>query len=412
MSLCMFWDQKLLLVINQKLIWLLALPMLFSSHGWSQVFFHLESERPNLEKIDSMSEGIRQWRSDLNSNHGMTNRKVDIFEMDGNYLAFPDGMGSVLRYDSTRWTRIDDSKHHGYNYLSKKFKYNHKVYSFGGYGFWRSNGLITSFNDTDRHWEVFPAENEQNCSSIYSFMTGDILYVLSPQCVNDSHKSTGPADQVLAFNFSTHRWNKLGTHDIKMTHHITLETDHYFYIHNHPKILIHKQSLEYKRKSVSYLEPVNTSSDSSIFIMWKDSILFRSSGEKDLLLDLNQEYDRLENKENLIKSGPRVNPYLIALFCVLAGLSFVLIRKRNKNKINDDPLILELIKLDGHTINQDRLDEILKINEIISADTRKARRSKLVNQINRDYQKLKGKDLINRVKNDEDMRFFRYNISK
>jgi hypothetical protein len=146
--------------------------------------------------------------------------------------------------------------------------------------------------------------------------------------------------------------------------------------------------------------------------MWKDSILFRSSGENDLLLDLNQEYDRLENKENLIKSGPRVNPYLIALFCVLAILSFVIIRKRNKNKINDDPLILELIKLDGHTINQDRLDEILKINEIISADTRKARRSKLVNQINRDYQKLKGKDLINRVKNDEDMRFFRYNISK
>ncbi|MBK9630280.1 MAG: hypothetical protein IPO62_04285 [Saprospiraceae bacterium] len=55
---------------------------------WSQIIFHLESESPNLEKINILSDKFIKWRSELYTFHKMMNRKVDIFEMEGQYFAF------------------------------------------------------------------------------------------------------------------------------------------------------------------------------------------------------------------------------------------------------------------------------------------------------------------------------------
>lgn len=301
------------------------------------------------------------------------NRKVDIFEMEGQYFAFPDGMGSVLKFDSMIWVNIGHSNHHGYNYISKKFRYNQKIHSFGGYGFWRSNGMVTAFNPTIGNWEVIQSKNGQSCSSIYSFISKEILYVLSPDCIDDSNQPSKTENSIYTFNLNSNEWNKLGYHNIKMNNNVTIETDHYFYIHNHPKILIHKQNLEFKSKSVSYLEPINASSDSSVFIVWKDSIIYKTSNEIDLILDLNQEYNNLGKKEKLVQSN--FTKYFLFISCLLAliTIAMVWIRNRPKSIPNNDPLIVELLKFDGVTLSQEKLDEILNIDQIKDPNLKKAK---------------------------------------
>jgi hypothetical protein len=34
------------------------------------------------------------------------------------------------------------------------------LYSYGGYGFWRLNGQLRSYNFTDKEWDIVPVNDE------------------------------------------------------------------------------------------------------------------------------------------------------------------------------------------------------------------------------------------------------------
>lgn len=52
------------------------------------------------------------------------------------------------------WKRIDSTFYTGYNFLSFFFPLDSSLYSFGGIGFWRSNGNLRKFNFKSKEWNA------------------------------------------------------------------------------------------------------------------------------------------------------------------------------------------------------------------------------------------------------------------
>lgn len=56
--------------------------------------------------------------------------------------------------------RMDETVNINYNIGCLTFMYKDQLYSYGGYGFWKSNGHIRKYNYIDRQWDIVPTNNE------------------------------------------------------------------------------------------------------------------------------------------------------------------------------------------------------------------------------------------------------------
>lgn len=57
--------------------------------------------------------------------------------------------------------RVDSTLYAGNNFCSANFVLDSIVYSFGGYGFWKTNGTLKQFNPYSREWDVIPLLEER-----------------------------------------------------------------------------------------------------------------------------------------------------------------------------------------------------------------------------------------------------------
>lgn len=64
------------------------------------------------------------------------------------------------RSDSLTICRIDSTIFFGYNGGAMGFAYNDTLYSFGGNGYWRVNGQLRFFSEKNREWEIHPVNEE------------------------------------------------------------------------------------------------------------------------------------------------------------------------------------------------------------------------------------------------------------
>jgi hypothetical protein len=65
-------------------------------------------------------------------------------------------------YDSATcvYKRMDKTVNLNYNIDCKNFIYQNNLYSYGGYGFWKTNGNLRKFNQEDREWDIIPLNKE------------------------------------------------------------------------------------------------------------------------------------------------------------------------------------------------------------------------------------------------------------
>ena len=75
-----------------------------------------------------------------------------ITKIDGNLFLTTEGYGEVYKYKQTKdsllyFTRVDSTIFSGNNFNSSQFVYDKKIFSFGGYGYWKYNGQLRQFNE-------------------------------------------------------------------------------------------------------------------------------------------------------------------------------------------------------------------------------------------------------------------------
>ena len=80
-----------------------------------------------------------------------------LFSTQGGLKAVFPGTGKVFQLDTVAGvvTRVDETYNHGYNFDSYQFLRKDTVYSFGGYGFWMQNNLMTFFSDVRKEWSLY-----------------------------------------------------------------------------------------------------------------------------------------------------------------------------------------------------------------------------------------------------------------
>ncbi len=58
------------------------------------------------------------------------------------------------------FSRLDQTENINYNLGANYFSYKEQLYSFGGYGFWKTNGNLKLFNPKDKQWDIVPLSEE------------------------------------------------------------------------------------------------------------------------------------------------------------------------------------------------------------------------------------------------------------
>jgi hypothetical protein len=160
--------------------------------------------------------------SDLPANFSTAGYNL-IKDPSGLYV-LPQGTGRIYRLDNARgvnrWQRIDSTYFTGYNFRSIAFSIDSVFYSFGGNGFWNTNGTLRNFNSFSKEWDAnLLSEN------IYWTKTADGFFMIDTASKTFSVKAMStPSNEVLKssnaekikeglyrLNIKTGDWTRMGT---------------------------------------------------------------------------------------------------------------------------------------------------------------------------------------------------------
>ncbi|GAB3564758.1 hypothetical protein GCM10027578_10850 [Spirosoma luteolum] len=124
----------------------------------------------------------------------------------------------VYRFDKRSRTlnRLDKTYYRGYNCFSVKFMRQDTIFSFGGYGFWHTNNILSYYKAAGREWESINPSTDSP-QSIYRGFNGYIrksdrfFSALSYRQNDSENKGTFTyADSVYAYLFKEKTWKRLG----------------------------------------------------------------------------------------------------------------------------------------------------------------------------------------------------------
>ncbi len=171
--------------------------------------------------------------SDLPLNFSISGYHL-IKDASGLYI-LPQGTGRIYKMDTSQgryqWRRIDSTYFTGYNFNSIAFGIDSVFYSFGGNGFWNTNGTLRHYNFFSEQWDAtLLSEN------IYWHRLADGFFMLDTATKTLSIKAiSAPSSEVLKnsnaetlkeglyqLNIKTGDWTKMG--NVRDTAHYILAT--------------------------------------------------------------------------------------------------------------------------------------------------------------------------------------------
>jgi hypothetical protein len=172
-----------------------------SEQGW-KMLDTIKAVNVDYEAILPTSEGINEFRINQTSTYYLTIHCT----------------GQLYKLDKSTWTltRIDQTFFRGANCKNSVFMRGDDIYSFGGYGFWKSTNVITKFDFIAKEWLSIAAEGDVP-ASIFDGMAGyspkkDRFYLLSTVEMNDTEKKTAYNRDygIYEFDFFNQRFSRLG----------------------------------------------------------------------------------------------------------------------------------------------------------------------------------------------------------
>ena len=324
-------------------------------------------------------------------------------------LLFNHGFFDVYQWQKNHWKALNTEKRGGYNYGAKKFIWNNRIFSFGGYGYWQHHGDLIEFDPSSGTWKKLNLSEALPLGP--AMINGDVLRIISDTCFD--------------VNLHTLQVNKYPIESLSKTEKslvakgIKTESRLWdFFALGKYNFLFHKTENKLYYSDVLTTEVV----DKSFFyhhslIQFKNDSLLKWSPDGLLL-------STIDLKELIKFYQPvEINPKQSKLPIMLGGISTILLisaaiifwRKRQRktkltNKSWQNPMISKIIPLAGTTISTDQIDNILALDGVVIMEYRKFKRSKLISQINDEFKLKFGKELVVRIKDPDDGRKFLYEI--
>jgi hypothetical protein len=141
----------------------------------------------------------------------MTDLQAVISEDGIVYFLYPGG-GLLFEYRDNNIIRIDESFPHRNQFSGHFFIYKNSPYLMGGYGYWRSNSLLTKFNFQTKEWDYIETRGqvpEQGINSGSFVIENDVMYIFDfYEKINDIDVKN---NNTYEFNLSSLKWEKKGS---------------------------------------------------------------------------------------------------------------------------------------------------------------------------------------------------------
>ncbi|MDC0339304.1 hypothetical protein OAN33_07185, partial [Flavobacteriales bacterium] len=336
---------------------------------------------------------------------------------------------NVWEWKGKTWVNLYKKNNKGWcipNYYFHK----DKLIGFTGAGFWTSESEVYSFNSSAGSWEILETENI--APSFYSaadFMLGkdSIISFRSFKLEKGEVKNRDSYSKGYGFSLKSKKWFLVESHfDLNIfSSHAALEiidmknTTHLFY--NGFDIILHKKRKNFYSVSIKKLPKFDfyyNNGSSVTIIIDGEVIIIKDEIPNNANFEGTISFAEIESR-NPAKMGDNL---LLILSWVLTGiLSLTLggywlkkFQKKNVQRLKRDSISLISIILEsaGQLINSNEFDVLIEIDKDPNPDSRRVKRSRIINDLNTEYMKLEGKTLIKREKDPKDKRYTLYHIEK
>jgi hypothetical protein len=175
-------------------------------HGWKFIDT-LRTIDVDFTEINPTSEGINEFQINKGNTFYLTIHCT----------------GQIYELNKVTWTlkRLDKTFYRGANCLSSVFMRGDDLFSFGGYGFYRTTNVLTKYDYIGQEWLSIAADGDVP-SSIFDGFIGyapkkDRFYVLSTVTMNDTEKKNAFNRDygMYEFDFSNQKYTRLGEIKLK-----------------------------------------------------------------------------------------------------------------------------------------------------------------------------------------------------
>ncbi len=348
---------------------------------------------------------------------GINTRKAEIYTIGQDRYLLVDGTFDVFKWTNGKWNNLYKGIFFGYNFWSKKFIIDGKIYSYGGYGYWNSHGQVIQFLPNRDEWELV---------EIYPELPFGLASMQNKQLVIYTPDSTIQVN----IKDKSFKSKALFTHDFKdidITRKFTLELKNFTIFHGMvPNFLIDKKDGILYESKLSPFQYLETSLEKGLVQVRADSIYCYTPEFKVLAAyNASNEFQFYKSVDSKPEShGLSKSDYFTIIIGsgLFLGFVFIYLRKKVKtdqfsteierNKDIDHPIGLKLLSFDHDDLSQDELDEIFEINHILSPESKRFRRSQLIKEINQAYKMQFDSDLISRLQDPTDKRKYIYKIDR
>ena len=356
------------------------------------------------------------------------------------YFLYPGG-GLLFEYRDNRILRIDESFPHRNQFSGHFFIYKNILYLMGGYGYWRSNSLLTKFNFQTKEWDYIETRGqvpELGVNSGSFVVEGDVLYVFDfYQKIDDVDVKN---NNTYELNLNSLRWEKKGSLNRLFYDNINRKTLEITIPFGSTKFL-QKNLLS---KSLIVIEPSKNSVKNYInenltqvkrnAISVGDKIVYTSltADRAYETLIVKDFYDglALESEAFLTNDYDLFMSYflVVLLFCLmLVGFTFLKFKRdtvyfvinnntlsginKSMNMSNDERFIIELLS----NSKNNQVDNVFFLNYFkkpeLSEDANIKRKNKVINDLNFKFEETFNLKLIMKTTKQSDSRQVAYGLN-
>jgi len=130
---------------------------------------------------------------------------------DGDWFLMGNGNGQLWKLDSNRvWNRLDNTFFTGYDFNSYMLFPGMK---YGGYGYWRTNGMLFNYREKTGEWELVPLSRElpifgQYC--FYDFTRHTLMQTGSYAIITAEKTSRVMIDSLFELDLLNRDWTTIG----------------------------------------------------------------------------------------------------------------------------------------------------------------------------------------------------------
>ena len=313
---------------------------------------------PIIEKLASIKKPVISYS--LNSEHLLSipdlpenfkNAHQSILKTKDHVYIQMNGTGRLYRLDKSigafKWTRLDSTYFTGYNFGAINFCLDTTFYSFGGNGFWITNGILRFFNPISKEWNHIPTSDplyfsrkmDNGIDNFYYLDTLEKkLYIqginFSHQAIIDPYSYVPYKDMLFSLDIRTGIYDTIG--QLKNDTYAFLGTTPWGVLVNNGTIIDVKKNISYqfskfKKDELLALKENATKSNDFSISFFVDSMLYIGNYYNKIDSIKITERDLIKNKEifykpiELISKLTTINKYNMIILVLIVIIIFLLI---------------------------------------------------------------------------------------